>query len=206
MGCVDPNRAITEVRLNAAAPFDPDALFLSVTTSLILNLVIFKALVDSGSTHCFIDPRFISKHKLITYSVPPIQLRLFDGSSNHTITQAIYIPLQIFPGHVTPFTFYVTPLDSSCSVVLGYNWLTRYNPLIDWVLSSIAFPATNKENPVPDSRPSMRASVSEEMEPLPISDNSNPDIQEDKQNLNPTPNITLKVDISLVNTVAYIRA
>src|ERR1700734_2756614 len=176
-GCVDPDRAIREVRLNASAPFKPDALFLSVITSLLSDSVIFKALVDSGSTHCFVDPRFISKHKLITYSVPPIRLYLFDGSSNHTITQAIYIPLEIFPGHVTPFTFYVTPLDSLCSVVLGYNWLTHYNPLIDWGLSSIAFPATNKENPVSDSRPSMHATISEEMEPQPFSDISDePDL------------------------------
>ena len=72
MGCVDPNRA-TEVRLNASTPFKPDALFLSVTTVLI-SAFIFKALVDPSSTHCFVDPRFIATHKLITYSVPPIQL------------------------------------------------------------------------------------------------------------------------------------
>ena len=41
----------------------------------------------------------------------------------------------------------VTPLDSSCSVVLEYNWLTCYNPSIDWVLGSIKFRLHLLESP-----------------------------------------------------------
>ena len=84
MGCVDPDRAM-KVCLNTSAPFKPDTLFLSVTTVLI-SAFIFKALVDSGSTHCFVDPRFIATHKLVAYYIPVIQLKLFDGTSNHIIT------------------------------------------------------------------------------------------------------------------------
>ena len=95
MGCVEPICTPKEVRLNASAPSEPDTLFLSVSTTLISTLIIFKALVDSGSSHCFVDPHLIDTHHLTTYDVPPIRLQLMDGTSNNTITKAINIPLQI---------------------------------------------------------------------------------------------------------------
>ena len=56
--------------------------------------------------------------------------------------------------------FYVTPLDSSCSVVLGHNWLTRYTLSIDWVLGNILFEATPHVPKSPPTSLPLQASAS----------------------------------------------
>ena len=62
--------------------------------------------------------------------------------------------------------FFVTPLDPSVSVVLGYNWLTRYNPLIDWVLGSIVFRPPSLDPSFPSTTSSARTAQLPQQKPV----------------------------------------
>ena len=87
-GCIDLVSASVELRLNASTLSSPNSLTLQLTSTLILGITI-PTLVDSGSTHCFLDSVFTSVHKLHTLPIPPILLRLFDGTSNSVITSTV---------------------------------------------------------------------------------------------------------------------
>ena len=138
-------------------------------------------------------------NNLSRYTIPPIVLRLFNGTTTTIITEATDFPIQFPSGDVTPMTFYVTPLDSDCRIVLGHNWLTQYNPLIDWALSSIEFRTPLQQVPAPSSLPNSDAQSPSalRLDPLSVSSPSPTD--------SPKAPSLWAPPIALINAAAYVH-
>jgi hypothetical protein len=79
--------------LNAVSSSVSNSLTLKLSSDLLPNLTTFVTLLDCGSSDCFLETHFVQKYSLKTYDITPIPLRLFDGTTNATITQAIDLPI-----------------------------------------------------------------------------------------------------------------
>jgi hypothetical protein len=91
------------------------------------------ALLDSGATHNFIDPRTITSLGLGTCSLPrPLQVNNVDGTTNREGNITKFCNLWIRQGgKVVKLGFYIANLGSD-RIILGHPWFKSFNPSIDW--------------------------------------------------------------------------
>src|SRR5260370_18602559 len=125
------------LHLNATS-LSSDSFILSLTSALTHGPL--QALLNSGSSHSFVDKVFVCCNKLtLTYLTEPIPLQLFDGSSSSSIISKTLMPITMPTGETHDVEFFVTKLDKGYSVVLGYDLLVQHNPAIDWIETKVIF-------------------------------------------------------------------
>src|SRR5260370_2642364 len=136
-GCPTSTSAIPPFRLNATS-LAPDSFILSLNSTLTHGP--FQALLDSGSSHSFVDKLFAQRNKLtLVYLPQPILLQLFDGSSASSVTGKTQLPIIMLTGKTHKVELFITKLDKGYSMVLGYDWLLQHNPTINWVETKVIF-------------------------------------------------------------------
>jgi len=79
-------------------------------------------------------------NKLAYQDIEPRSLSLIDGTVNNCVNRTVTLPMKFPCGASFQIKFFVIPLDGSCEVVLGHNWLMMSNPQIDWEQGTIQIP------------------------------------------------------------------
>ena len=92
-----------------------------------------EALVDSGATTNFIDKKFVLKNHLVTNKLAnPYNVINADGTPNVAGLIRQYVRAYVEIGsHKSTHFFFVTDLGNK-NMLLGYSYLFKHNPQIDW--------------------------------------------------------------------------
>ena len=101
---------------------------------------IIPALLDSGANTTFIDKAVADRLGLTLEALTnPIRVFNVDGSCNSAgdVTHAVNITVD-FLGHREELRAKVTNLGKN-SLILGYTWLKKHNPSIDWEKGTVKF-------------------------------------------------------------------
>ena len=164
--------AVSSLWLHSTS-LSPNSFLLSLTSAAVAEHARpFVALLDSGSSHCFVDELFASRNRLSVTTLPnPIPLRLFDGSAPSSVSKKTIIPITFSTGETQQINGYITKLDKNYSAVLGYDWLVQHNPRIDWIETKVMFAQTPIEPtkpPTPNVTPPAELPPSEKTSPIDI--------------------------------------
>jgi hypothetical protein len=97
-----------------------------------------ETLIDSGAGGLFIDQNFVKNFE-INYLDKLVKAYNVDGTEDKRGTINAYVNLEFKLGD-RKFNehFYVTGLEKQ-RIILGFPWLHKYNPIIDWKKGEITF-------------------------------------------------------------------
>jgi hypothetical protein len=99
-----------------------------------------KAMIDSGCTHTCINEKTVIRKDIPRVKLPrPITCTNSDGtiSGSKPITDFVKVKMEI-NSHQENIDAVITQLDS-VDIFVGYDWLTKYNPTINWENGTIKF-------------------------------------------------------------------
>ena len=101
---------------------------------------VIPALLDSGANATFID-RVVAEWMGLMLEALANPIHVFNMDSSHNsagdVTHAVDITVN-FLGHREELCTEVTNLGKN-SLILGYTWLKKHNPTIDWGTGTVKF-------------------------------------------------------------------
>jgi len=107
----------------------------------------------SGATGLFIDHAWLHQKKITTRKLEhPIEVYNIDGSINRggSITEEVTLILS-YQGHKECTVFEVCDLAKS-NLIIGYTWLHKHNPEIDWETGKVEMMRCPRECNVAERR------------------------------------------------------
>ena len=111
-------------------------------------------LVDSGSSHCFVNEHIAAQLKGTERSIPPVQVKIADGGiltcDNELVNCEWWCQGTTFCSNLK-----VLPLGGY-DVIIGMDWLQSHTPMrVDWLGKRMAFWADGKMVMLLESNPSL---------------------------------------------------
>ena len=93
-----------------------------------------EVLIDCGAMDCFIDEKLVEEKNLPIQTLDrPIPIYQSDGEKTSARDITGYVDLRMrIRLHEESLRFYVTKLGKK-EIFLGYTWLIKHNPEINWV-------------------------------------------------------------------------
>jgi len=101
------------------------------------------------------DFALVSKYHLLCWKINPCPLVLIDRTINHLVNYVISLPIRLPCLYSCQIEFFVTKLEGTYPRVLGHNWLTQHNPLIDWRKGTIEFNPSEPMDQPTSSQPDL---------------------------------------------------